>query len=68
MSAKEIRIQVIKTMLINFLIWLVPLALFLVLAVAIIAILMMTAADLGSASQKKDPFEKWPKALSALWE
>lgn len=53
--------EITKTMLVNFIIWLIPVALFLVFAVAVLAILMMAAADVGDASRKKDPFEKWPK-------
>jgi len=55
--------QIIKTMLINFLIWLIPVALFLVFAVAVLAILMMAAADVSDASKKKDPFAKWPNGF-----
>ena len=50
-------------MLINFLIWLVPTALFLALSVGVLAIMMMAAADVSSGSKKKDPFEKWPKGF-----
>jgi len=54
---------IIKTMLINFVIWLIPTAIFLVFSIVVLAILMMAAADVSSASQKKDPFEKWPKGF-----
>jgi amino acid transporter len=56
--------RIIKIMLTNFLIWLAPTALFLVVAVGVLAILLMASADLGSSSSdKKDPFEKWPKGF-----
>jgi hypothetical protein len=57
---KKMNGKVIKIMLINFLIWLVPTALFLALSFAVMAILMMAASDVSSGSRKKDPFEKWP--------
>lgn len=56
--------SIIKTMLINFVIWLVPVAIILALSVIIIVLLMDAAADPGSSgSAKKDPFAKWPKGL-----
>ena len=55
--------KTIKTMLVNFIIWLVPTALFLALSVGVLAILMMAASDVSDGSRKKDPFEKWPKGF-----
>lgn len=56
--------SITKTMLINFVIWLVPVAIILALSVIVIVLLMGAAADPGSSSSsKKDPFEKWPKGL-----
>lgn len=56
--------KIIKTMLINFLIWLVPVTLFLAVSVGVLAIMLMAAGDLGSSSsERKDRFEKWPKGF-----
>ncbi len=56
-------VQIIRKMLLNFLIWLIPVLIILVLSVILIVILMMAAADIGGGGKKKDPFRKWPKGL-----
>lgn len=55
--------KILKTMLLNFLIWLVPVLIILALSVILIMVLMMAAADIGSGGDDKDMFKKWPKGL-----
>lgn len=56
-------VQVIGQMLMNFLLWLVPVLIIWVFSVILILILMMAAADIGGSGNKNDPFRKWPKGL-----
>lgn len=50
-------------MLLNFLIWLIPVFIITAFSVVLIVLLMMAAADIGGGSNKKDFFKKWPKGL-----
>lgn len=50
-------------MLLNFLIWLIPVFIITAFSVVLITILMMAAADIGGGSNKKDFFKKCPKGL-----